>query len=125
MQPIEVDAQHPRCSGEQHLRLAAIETADGCVRVQAARPQHLAAVDVADARRHSLVEQHLADRALGVARAGATDGVVEVDAGDAQVRPERAKHLMALDRRVVEQLDHRRIEADGDRARHLEHQACP
>ena len=89
--------------------------------MQLARPQHLAAVDVAEAAEHPLVEEHLADRgAPVVVGEEQLDTPVEVGVDAAQIGTESPEPRVPRDSRLAIRLDRRGVEAHGRPRRRLD-----
>ena len=117
----EVGAQQPGGDVDEAAGERLTEVADGCERVQLARPQDLAAVHVADAAEHSLVEQHLADRgAAVVVGEQQLDASVEVGVDAAQVGTESPEPRVPRDSWLPVRLDGRGVEAHGGPGRRLD-----
>ena len=80
-----------------------------------ARPEHLAAIDVADAVGDVLVEQGLAHRGeLIVEVVEPVDALVEIGVGSAEVGPVWAEAGMPVAVELAVGLDDRCVEAHGD-----------
>src|SRR5207249_2671539 len=95
-------------------------------RIDTLEEEHLAAPDIADAGERPLVEERLADRRGRPCRvAEASDRLILVERRREEVGPESGKRRMDRLCVRVEQLDHRRVEADGDRAFDLERDDRP
>ncbi len=96
------------------------------VRAQLGRPEHLTAIDVADAAHDPLIEQHLteASRRIGIGEQQVHHGT-EVGVSRAEIRPQPAHSGMTSLVDVSIGLDVRRVEAHGhpvgdlDRRPHL------
>ena len=80
-------------------------------------PQCFALVDVADARGNRLIEQGHADRRCGVESFQAPRDHIVVGARQAQVGTEGSEPRVPCEPIRIEQLHHRRVEADGVRVR--------
>ena len=91
------------------------QRADLGERAQLDRPQHLAAVHVADPAHHPLVEQDLGDSRGGVGyRQHEVDDRTEIGVGMAQVRTETAHARMTSPVGFAVGLHDRCVEAHGD-----------
>ena len=112
---MQIRAQHAGCGVDDADGVAFAECADRCVRAELGRPEHLAAVDVADTAHDPLIEQHLGD-AGGRFRVGQqqVDDLAEVGVGLAQVGPQPAHARMAAPIGLAIGLDGRGVEAHGD-----------
>src|SRR5262249_38362267 len=89
---VEVGPQQRGGRFEQTAPLAVGEGADRRERMQLARPEDLALVDVADPTGDALVEEGLGDRPSGLAQPpGPNDALVEIDVLTAQIGAELAE----------------------------------
>lgn len=81
--------------------------------IHATDPQHLGSKDVAQTRRHPLIQQDLTDRTCGPDPSHALQRLVQIGGGVAQVRSQCREHGVASQIGRCQQLDQRRPLAEG------------
>ena len=121
-----VREEQPSGGRDQAVEGRVVERAHGRERRHALDPQDLVLVDVADAGERALVHQGDADLHAGPGRvAQPSTRLGAIERRIEEVRAETRERRVEGGGSRLEQLDDRRIEADRDGARHLEHQAGP
>ena len=114
---------------DQPAERLVVQVADDRPRVDPLVEQGLVAPDVADPGEGVLIEERGRDRqpgTVGVAKPRPSlRGVGRTLVGRQEVRPEAGERGMDRLGARLEQLDDRRVEADGDGTRHLEDEPRP
>jgi hypothetical protein len=121
-----VGGQQGRAPAQQAAQRLVVNLCQRPGRMHSLEEAQFAPIDVAQAGRCALVDERGADAGRAEARlAQAAQRLLDIEARIQQLRPEARELRMDGQRPAVEQLDRRRIEADTDSGRCLEHRDCP
>ena len=111
---------------DQSSQRGVVDSADRRERRDPFHPQDLVLVDVADAGHRSLIQERDGDlQVLALRQAQASMRFRRIKGRGEQIRPQARQRRMEVFRALLEEFDDRSIEADRDRARHLQHQSRP